>query len=89
MQAVGQNAFVRLRFDENGTYYVERSDDGVAFNEVVSIVQLPNGVSVTNAQDTPVFGRRGIVAGGVSLNIQNGSGQRTVEMNTIGRVTES
>ncbi len=47
------------------------------------------GVTAVIPEQMPVFNRRGTTAGTLQVTLQNGSGQRTVQMNRIGRVSES
>lgn len=90
MQAVAQNKFVRVRFTDSGTYVLETSQDGGTYEAAGGTVSLPDGVNlVSDGATSLTFNRQGFVQNNMALSIQNPNGQKTISMNSIGRVTAS
>ena len=89
MQAIAQSRDVRIRFTGDEHYVVERSDDNGSFSNEVASVQLPTGVTVAAETTTFTFNREGMSDDDVVITLQNDNGQRTLSMNTIGRISES
>jgi len=90
MQAVAQNKYVRVRFPGDGTYVLETSQDGGNYAAYTEAIDLPDGVSLAEGGNISMtFNRQGFVQNNTSLVIHNSNGQRTISMNSIGKVTES
>ena len=90
MQAIGQNAFVRIRLLDSGDYIRERSSDNVTFVQDDVTKTLPSGITATAGDSgTPSFDRNGIAAVATSITLQNPRGSKTVQTNILGRVTIS
>jgi Tfp pilus assembly protein FimT len=90
MQAVAQNKFVRVRFTGEGAYLLETSQDGGNYTANSPAIKLPSGVAlVAGGANSLTFNRQGFVQNSTALAIRNDNGQRTISMNSIGKVTES
>lgn len=90
MQAVGQNAFVRIRLVDGGEYVRERSSDGVTFVADGLPIALPSGQTVSTGESgMPTFNRQGLAASSSTLVVSGPAGQRTLSVNVLGRVTAS
>ena len=90
MQAVGQNAFVRIRLTEEG-YVRERSTDGgiTYVNDDVP-VELPSGIEATAGDGgTPSFNRNGLAPAATTITLMRGSTKKMIRTNVLGRVTVS
>ncbi len=87
MQAVGQNARVRLRFASGSTYVVERSTDGQSYEPTSEPRALPSGVVVVGGTSVSVdFDRQGISSTRAVVTVQNSAGTKVLETNPFGRV---
>jgi len=90
MQAVAQNTYVRVRFPGDGTYILETSQDGGSYAAYSPTISLPNGVSVVaSGNGAMTFNRQGFIQNNAPLVVHNANGERTISINSIGRVTES
>jgi len=90
MQAVAQNKYVRVRFTGDGTYLLETSQDGGSYTAYSPTIKLPTGVSVVSEGGVSMtFNRQGFVQNNAQVAISNSNGQRTISMNSIGKVSES
>lgn len=89
MQAIGQNAFVRLRLSGAGQFVRERSDDGVTFTPDGAAIALPASMSAVLEGDAPSFNRQGLANGDSSIVLSDHSSanRATLHSNVLGRVT--
>lgn len=90
MQAVGQNAFVRIRLTNVG-YVRERSTDGgVTYVSDDVPVKLPSGIKAAAGDTgTPSFDRNGLATKATTITMTWGSTTKTIRTNVLGRVTVS
>lgn len=87
MQAIGQNAFVRIVMQGQDRYGRERSLDGVTWQPDGEMRQLPKGVTLTpGSSGLPRFDRQGIGTSSTTLTVRNAAGQRTLFTSILGRV---
>ena len=90
MQAVGQNAFVRIRLVDGGEYVRERSSDGVTFVADGLPIALPSGQAVSVGETgMPTFNRQGLAASSTTLVVSGPAGRRTLSVSVLGRVKVS
>ena len=88
MQAVGQNVFVRIRFESDSSYLIESSSDGAVFHVDGAAVQLPSGITAV-APEGLAFDPRGLATSSATVVLTNGRATKTVRTSPIGRVTIS
>lgn len=90
MEAVGQNAFVRITLVGTDHYIRERSTDGLTYAPIDSPISLPSGFTVLATDGaTPRFDRQGLAPASTRLTVRGPYGERTVYINVLGRVTTS
>ncbi|MGD9764842.1 MAG: Tfp pilus assembly protein FimT/FimU [Candidatus Binatia bacterium] len=87
-QAIGQNAWVRIRFLEGKEYVRERSMDGVNYVQEGNKTSLPSSTTAYTV-GTIAFNRQGLAdAGSWVVLIDNAAGRYSVlYSNVLGRVT--
>ncbi len=90
MQAVGQNAFVRIRLTNTGFVRERSTDGGVTYVADDVPVELPSGIKA-NAGDTgtPAFDRNGLTTKATTITLTWKSTSKTIRTNVLGRVTVS
>lgn len=90
MKAVGENAFYRLTFSDDGTYVRQSSQDGATFVNDGAAVALPTGVQFVGTLPQPTFNRLGTVAADATVTLTNVIGTtKAVHVNTLGNITIS
>jgi Tfp pilus assembly protein FimT len=90
MQAVGQNAFVRVELLGKDRYARQRSTDGVTYVQDGGTVVLPDGFSIAAGQTgVPRFDRQGVAPASTSLTVSGPTGTRVMSISVLGRVTTS
>jgi prepilin-type N-terminal cleavage/methylation domain-containing protein len=88
MQAIGQNVFVRIRFQDDGHYIRERSTDGVTYVADGVSAALPGGITAP-AAPTTTFNRNGVAAAATRVTVTNGSSRKQIDTNILGRLAIS
>ncbi len=90
MQAIGQNAFVRIRFIGSNSYVRERSTDGVSFTQEGPAVTLPSSTT-GYAIGSVSFNRQGLANSGAWLVLIDYAAESysVLYNNVLGRVTTS
>jgi Tfp pilus assembly protein FimT len=88
MQAIAQNVFVRIRFQDPGHYVRERSTDGItyALDDVSSV--LPSGITAPEAPTT-IFNRNGVAAAATTVLVTDGRTTKRIDTNILGRLAIS
>jgi len=91
MEAVGQNVFVRIALVGTGQYKRERSaDSGATWVGEEPPISLPTGFTLAAGDTgTPRFDRQGMAQASTRITVSGPSGQLTVAVNVLGRVTTS
>ncbi len=90
MKAVGENAFYRVVFSNDGTYVLQTSPSGITFTNDSAPVQLAEGVQFVGTLPQLTFNRLGTLAAPASVSITNTVGQtKIVHINVLGRITIS
>ncbi len=92
MKAVGENTYCRLRLgsspDGQVTYWLERSENGLAFQPDGPAITLPASVTLESTSEVlPQFDRQGLAAAPSAIVLANPLGQKkTVTASAVGRV---
>lgn len=84
MQAIGQNVFIRIRFEDPAHYVRERSTDGVTYNADDVSVALPSPITASEAPAI-TFARNGIAAAATTIVVTDGHHRKRIDTNVLGR----
>lgn len=90
MQAMAQNRFIRMRFDDYGNLVREESPDGMTYNVIGSPIGLPTGI-VANFSNVSslVFDSAGVATTTSTITVERAGTTHTLYTNILGRVTSS
>jgi Tfp pilus assembly protein FimT len=89
MQAVGQNALVRVRFTDSTHYVRERStDNGTTYTQDGGTMSLPTGISATTLPTT-TFTRTGFPVAATTITLKSAKDSKSISVNSVGRVKVS
>lgn len=91
MKAIGENVYCRVVFatGETGSrYWLERSDNGIAYTMDGPVTPLPSRVSFNSLPSAvPTFNRLGMGTGTAVIGLVNTNAQtKTVSINQLGKV---
>jgi prepilin-type N-terminal cleavage/methylation domain-containing protein len=89
MEAIGQSAYVRIRFTNSTQYVRERSTDGVNYTVEAGPTTMPTGITKSGDGGYASFNPSGLAIATSPMTLRSAHGSKTVRANSLGRVTVS